>query len=59
MKYEQYLRVEHGNVTNTIGKDMKFIRKVFNDAIRSDVIEVDASPFRKYKLKEEERTVTT
>src|SRR5690606_25722865 len=53
MKYEQYLRIEHGNVTNTVGKDMKFIRKVFNDAIRSDVIEVDASPFRKYKLKEE------
>lgn len=53
MKYEQYLRIEHGNTTNTVGKDMKFIRKVFNDAIRSDVIEVNVSPFRKYKLKEE------
>lgn len=53
MKYEQYLRIEHGNMTNTVHKDMKFIRKVFNDAIRADVIELDASPFRKYKLKEE------
>lgn len=52
-KYEQYLREKHGNSTNTVGKDMKFIRKVFNDAICSDVIELDASPFRKYKLKEE------
>lgn len=51
MKYEQYLREEHGNSTNTVHKDMKFIRKVFNDAIRSDVIEYDTSPFRKYKLK--------
>jgi len=51
MKYEQYLREEHGNMTNTVHKDMKFIRKVFNDAIRSDVVEYEATPFRKYKLK--------
>jgi len=51
LKYEQHLRQEHGNMTNTIHKDMKFIRKVFNDAIRADVIEQDSTPFRKYKLK--------
>lgn len=51
MKYEQYLREAHGNMTNTVHKDMKFLRKVFNDAIRSDLIELDASPFRKYRLK--------
>ena len=30
---------------------MKFLRKVFNDAIRQDVIEYDITPFRKYQLK--------
>jgi integrase/recombinase XerD len=50
-KYEQHLRERYSNKTNTIHKDMKFIRKVFNDAIRSDVIGTDASPFRKYKMK--------
>ncbi|MBI1341737.1 MAG: tyrosine-type recombinase/integrase [Terrimonas sp.] len=53
MKYEQYLREVHGNVTNTVGKDMKFIRKVFNDAIKSDIIGYETNPFRKYKIKQE------
>lgn len=53
IKYEQYLREEHGNITNTVGKDMKFIRKVFNDAIKSDIIGYETSPFRKYKIKQE------
>lgn len=52
-KYEQYLRDQLNNQTNTIHKDMKFLRKVFNDAIRQDVIEPTATPFRKYQLRTE------
>lgn len=51
VKYEQYLKNEQGNMVNTVNKDMKFIRKVFNDAIRSDIIEFEATPFRKYQMK--------
>lgn len=53
IRYEQYLREHHGNCTNTVSKDMKFIRKVFNDAIKSDVIGYEANPFRKYQIKQE------
>ena len=52
-KYELYLRTKHKNKTNTINKDLKFIRKVFNDAIRQDIIGLEVSPFRKYKLRTE------
>jgi integrase/recombinase XerD len=52
-KYEQYLRDQLGNKINTIGKDMKFIRKVINDAICAEVIEQAATPFLKYHLKNE------
>jgi integrase/recombinase XerD len=51
--YEGYLRKQLGNTTNTINKDLKFIRKVFNDAIQLDVIDYETNPFRKYKLKTE------
>jgi len=51
IKYEQYLITHHGNKTNTINKDMKFLRQLFNEAIRQDVIEFHINPFRKYKLK--------
>lgn len=50
-KYESYLRTELSNKTNTIHKNLKFHRKVFNDAIRQDLIEYDVSPFRKYQMK--------
>lgn len=53
IKYEQHLREHHNNCTNTVSKDMKFLRKVFNDAIRSDVIGLEANPFRKYQIKQE------
>lgn len=53
IKYEQYLREHHGNCTNTVSKDMKFLRKVFNDAIRADVIGLEANPFGRYQIKQE------
>lgn len=49
--YEQYLRKFHKNKTNTVNKDMKFHRRVFNEAIRLDVIDYNSTPFRKYQLK--------
>lgn len=51
--YELYLREHHGNCTNTVSKDMKFLRKVFNDAIRADVIGLEANPFGRYQIKQE------
>lgn len=57
-KYESHLRTEHGNSVNTIHKDIKFIRKLFNDAYRLEYIEHSLIPFNRYKLKTEktERT---
>jgi len=37
--------------TNTIHKQLKFLRKLFNDALRLDKIEYQHKPFPKYKLK--------
>ena len=59
--YEKYLRQTLGNKTNTVHKDMKFLRKVFNDAYRQDLIEHNQNPFLKYQLKLEktQRTYLT
>ena len=52
-KYEKHLKVHHSNSINTIHKDLKFIRKLFNDAYRLDYIEHNIIPFNKFKLKTE------
>lgn len=52
-QYEQYLRNHHGNGTNTVYRDLKHFRKLFNDAVREEVIEAGISPFLKYQLKTE------
>lgn len=52
-KYESYLKVSLKNAVNTVGKDFKFIRKVFNEAIRKEVIEDSINPFKKIKMKVE------
>lgn len=49
--FESYLRDKKSNSTNTIHKDLKFIRNIFNQAIREDKIEMAISPFPKYRLK--------
>ena len=56
--YERHLRVEHGNSTNTINKDLRYIRKLFNDAYRQDLIEHNTNPFLRYKLKLEKTSRT-
>jgi integrase/recombinase XerD len=48
-QYESYLRVKLGNCNNTIHANLKIFRKLFNDAIREEIIE--QSPFAKYKFK--------
>ncbi len=49
--YEEHLRTEHNNSTNTIHRNLKFLRKLFNDAFRDGFIEYQQIPFLKYKLK--------
>lgn len=51
MKYEQYLISELGNTTNTVHKDFRYLRKLFNDAYRQDLIEHKENPFLRYKMK--------
>jgi site-specific recombinase XerD len=52
-KYENYMRTRQKLKTNTIHRHMKFLRKIFNEALRMDVISYDQNPFTKYKLKQE------
>jgi len=50
-KYEKHLQIKQGLKTNTIHKHLKFLRKLFNDALRGEKIEYQHNPFTKYKLK--------
>lgn len=52
-KYEKYLKEEKKNKINTVHKDFKFIRKIFNDAYRQEVIEHNIIPFNRYQMKTE------
>ncbi len=49
-KYERYLRDVLGNSTNTIHTNLKEFRKIFNDAVREDIIEFSQNPFTKFRL---------
>lgn len=50
-RYERYLRDELNNVPNTIHGNLKIFRKIFNDAVREDLIQLQQNPFTKYKLR--------
>lgn len=52
-KYEGYLKTTKGNATNTIHNNLKFIRKLFNDAYGQEIIEHSVIPFNRFKLKTE------
>ena len=52
--YEMHLREDCNNATNTILGNYKMIRKLFNDAIREDVISQEIYPFRKYRFRFEQ-----
>jgi len=49
-KYEKYLREDLGNAINTVHSNLKIFRKVFNDAVREDIVELQNNPFTKFKL---------
>jgi integrase/recombinase XerD len=51
-KYESYLRNTLNNKTNTVAKDLRFIRRVFNYGIRLNVIDM-ISPFVRYSIQTE------
>lgn len=48
--YEIYLKDTLKNKNNTIHSNLKIFRKLFNDAIREDIIELKLNPFTKFKL---------
>lgn len=50
-KYERFLQNDRNLKPNTIHKHMRFLRKLFNDAVREDLIAYSANPFPKYKFK--------
>jgi len=49
-KYERYLRDDLNNATNTIHSNLKIFRKIFNDAVREEMIQIQANPFTRFKL---------
>ncbi len=52
-KYESYLKGTLKNKINTINKDLRFIRRVFNEAYRMELVTYDKNPFHKLSLKSE------
>ena len=49
-KYERYLRDDLKNAPNTIHTNLKIFRKVFNDAVREEIVQLQANPFTRFKL---------
>jgi integrase/recombinase XerD len=52
-RFEAYLRDDLGNRVNTVHKDMRILRRVFNAAYKQGLIEHNQSPFHKYTMKAE------
>ena len=48
-QYENYLRKQYENKTNTITSNFKCIRRIINEAIRQDRLKYEYNPFLKYK----------
>lgn len=55
-RYVDHLRTL-GNVQNTIHANTKVFKKLFNDAIREDLIEANSSPFFKVKISRENTNI--
>jgi integrase len=49
-QYDNYLRNQYENTTNTIASNYKCIRRIINEAIRQDRLEYQYNPFHKYKI---------
>ena len=52
-RFEQWMKDEKNNKVNTIHTNLKYIRKLFNDAIRDGIIDRYLNPFQRYKLSTE------
>lgn len=52
-KYDTYLREVLGNRVNTIHSNLKMLRKLFNDAVREEIVTYQSNPFVRYKLSTE------
>ena len=50
-KYETYMRSELGNISNTIFSNYKILRRIFNEAIKDEIISYEKNPFTKFKFK--------
>ena len=50
--FEQHLR-DSGKSTNTVGKHMRQLRTIVNEAINHGVVKADDYPFRKFKIRSE------
>ncbi len=48
--FSRHLSEKYKNKTNTIHTNLKSIRKLYNDAIRDEVIDAQSNPFSKFKL---------
>jgi integrase/recombinase XerD len=55
-KYERYLRDDLKNCKNTVHANLKVFRKLFNDAVREDLIKPEQNPFTKFKMVTEKTT---
>ena len=49
--FDTYMRDKLHNRINTIHANLKIIRKIFNDAIREELIDYTINPFLKFQLK--------
>ena len=52
-KYEKWLKSVRKNKTNTIHTNLKYFRKLFNDAAREGLVSGDKNPFKTFRLKTE------
>ncbi|POY34691.1 hypothetical protein C3K47_18820 [Solitalea longa] len=55
-RFEAHLKKEYGNSVNTIHGNLKYIRKLFNEAIRDDMLPPEKNPFIKFQIR---RAATT
>ncbi len=53
-KYENWM-IQRGKSINTIGMHLRCMRVVFNKAIQDSLVPAEAYPFRKYKIRSEEK----
>jgi integrase/recombinase XerD len=52
-RFEQYLRNDLKNKPNTVHKDLKIMRRIFNTAYKLGLTEHNLNPFHRYELKTE------